>query len=92
MVACSLLLALVIVWHGGLVYSKQFPSSVTETKLDAILFCSKANSVEYPEIDEPIRLREKHYPPARYMLNTYKQTEFFSLVTTRVKGLRAPRD
>ena len=48
-----------IVWHGGLVYSKLFPSFVTETKLDAILFSSEVNSAEYSEIEEPIRLRKK---------------------------------
>ena len=57
-----------IVWHGSLVYSKQFPSSVTETKLIAILFCLEMNSAGYPLVDEPIRLRKNHYPPARYML------------------------
>ena len=25
----------------------------------------------YPEIEEPIRLRKKYYPPVRYMLNIY---------------------
>ena len=45
-------------------------SSVTQTKLDGILFCSEGNSAEYSQIEEPIRLRKKHYPPARFMLNT----------------------
>ena len=47
-------------------------SSVTETKLDAILFCSdvnreqlfievEANSVGYSETEEPMRFRKKHY-------------------------------
>ena len=30
-----------IIWHGGLVYSKQFPSSVTETKLGTILLARR---------------------------------------------------
>ena len=32
------------------------------------MFCSEVNSEGYSEIEEPIRLREKHYSPARYML------------------------
>ena len=33
-----------IVWHGDFVYSKQYHSSMTETKREAILFCSEVNS------------------------------------------------
>ena len=35
------------------------------------MFCSEVNSAGYSEIEEPIRLRKKHYPPAKYMLSVH---------------------
>ena len=60
-----------IVWFGGFVYYKNTSSSITETILDAILFCSEVNSAGHSVIEEPIRLRKKHYSPARYILKVY---------------------
>ena len=48
---------------------KDISSSVTETKGEAFLFCLEVNSATvYPELQQPIKSREKHYPPPRYML------------------------
>ena len=77
-----------IVWHGGLVYSKQFPSSVTETKLNAILFSSEVNSTRYSEIEEPIRLR-KNTSPAIYTLIYDIPTLFKSTREVDLCGVRA---
>ena len=54
-----------IVWHIGFVYSKQFSSSVMETKRETILFCLEVNSPRYSEMEESIRLRKNHYPSVR---------------------------
>ena len=43
-----------------------------KSKLDTILFCLLTNSAGYSDIKEPIRLRRKHYSPAKYMLMYFK--------------------
>ena len=52
-----------------------FFSPVTESKLNAILFCSEVNSTGYSEIEEPISLRKKHYSTAKHMfMHGYQST------------------
>jgi hypothetical protein len=46
-------------------------SSGTGTDREAILFLSiEVNSARISGAEQPIRLREKHYPPPEYMLIT----------------------
>ena len=53
-----------IVWDGGFVYSKQFSSSLIETKLEAILFCSELKDIAgYYDTEEPFRSNKNLYLP-----------------------------
>ena len=48
-----------IIEYASFAYSKQFSSSVTETKRETIMFCSKVNTAGYSEIEKPNSLRQK---------------------------------
>ena len=56
-----------IVRHCSFAYLKEV-SSITETKVDSMLFFSEVKRAGYSKIEEPMILREKRDAPARYMV------------------------